>query len=138
MVSRAFKKFLIIVQKNDGETLRPGRSKSCPDLWEGSKPRWRRERDSPPSLVLLAQGLRVAAPSPPAKRVPGSVCCSNLFQRNKTLCIFSLNTAIYKKKAPFGALFSYMAERKRFELLNGVTRCSLSKGVPSTTRPSLR
>jgi hypothetical protein len=31
-----------------------------------------------------------------------------------------------------------MAERKRFELLRGFLPCTLSKGVPSTTRPSLR
>jgi hypothetical protein len=30
-----------------------------------------------------------------------------------------------------------MAERARFELASGFTRCSLSKGVPSTTRPPL-
>jgi hypothetical protein len=42
-----------------------------------------------------------------------------------------------------GALINYfkelnMAERKRFELLRGLLLCTLSKGVPSTTRPSLR
>ena len=38
----------------------------------------------------------------------------------------------------FAGLLFRMAERKRFELLRGITLCSLSKGVPSTTRPSLR
>ena len=51
-----------------------------------------------------------------------------------------LRRVLLKKKAqnrkcsvPF-----LVAERVRFELTRSVTLCSLSKGVPSTTRPSLQ